>query len=112
MRPSAAAMRATNASLAAAGDDALGVHAAERVGDHELRAQQADPVDRQRRRRLRLFGDRQVDVDAGRQRLDERRGIRRRHRRDRGLGRSFRRMSAAGVDLAAAAVDGDERLRR
>ena len=46
------------------------MHAAERVGDHELGAQQADAVDRQRGDLLGLLGHRQVDVDAGGQRLD------------------------------------------
>jgi hypothetical protein len=77
---------------------------AERVEDHELGAQQPDAVDRQGRDLLGALGHREVDVQAGGQRLVVRR------RRGRGGDLDARRLRGhvAGEHLPAAAVDRDD----
>ena len=54
---------------AALGKQGLRMFAFERVGDHELRAQEAHTIDGQRRRFLGCVCHGEVDVEARRQRL-------------------------------------------
>ena len=62
-------------SLAALRQELARVHAAERLGEHELGPEQADAVDGERRDRLGLVGDREVHVDARRERLGHDLGV-------------------------------------
>jgi hypothetical protein len=95
----------------------LGVLPAERLGHHELGAQQPHPIHRKGGDLRRVLGDRQVDVHHRRQRL-ERTGDRLQRRRHVGGGHDRRRWTGeqlddiALVDLAGAAVDRHSPVRR
>ena len=93
-------------SASAAGEQRPRVHAAERVGEHELGPQQADAVDGLGGDLLGVVGDGQVHVEPGGERLG---GARRRATAaaPRRAARSWRR-DRARVDRAPGAVDGDE----
>ena len=88
----------------AAGKELAGMHALERIGHHELGAQEADPVHRLRSDSIRMLGHREVHVDLG----------------CKGLGGRGRRLGASGgssrgclrkgtsEDATGGRVDGDD----
>ena len=98
-------MRSTNRSPAPLLDQQPRVHALQRLDHHQLRPQQADPVDRQARHPLQLRGLGEVDEDLGPG-----------HRRRRGSSGSARRLRGARRgrrgrslgDDALAGVDRDQ----
>ena len=85
----------------AARQQRAGVHPAQGVADHELGAQEADPVDRLGGDALGFVGDREVDIQAGRDRLALPRArvpVRRWPARPCAAGRLRRRLPSAAVD--------------